>query len=71
MRLLELFAGTGSIGKVFRAGGVQVTSLDITGDPDIKESILTWDYKSFPPGTFQVIWASPPCTMFSRARTTA
>ena len=71
MRLLELFAGTGSVGKVFRAGWFQVTSLDITGSPDIREDIMTWDYKSIPPGTFQVVWASPPCTMFSRARTTA
>jgi len=74
MRILELFSGTGSIGRVFSNSGWEVTSLD--SDPNteatIHENILTWDYQSvFPPGHFDVIWASPCCTNYSKARTKA
>lgn len=33
--------------------------------------ILTWDYKQYPPGFFDFIWASPPCTQYSIARRNA
>ena len=73
MRLLELFSGTGSVGKVFREQGWEVVSLDC--DPkfsaNIVEDIRQWDYKSYPPDYFSCIWASPMCTQYSRARTTA
>eukprot|EP00854_Cymbomonas_tetramitiformis_P003930 gene3930-biopygen3866 len=29
-----------------------------------------WDPTQYPPGFFDVIWASPPCTQYSQARTT-
>ena len=44
MRLLELFSGTGSIGRAFEALGWEVTSLDLEGEPTIKCDILDWDY---------------------------
>ena len=73
MRLLELFSGTGSVGRVFQARGWDVLSLD--ADPnagaDITSDILAWDFRSFPPDHFHCIWASPPCTEYSIARTTA
>ena len=73
MRLLELFSGTHSIGKAFAAKGWEVTSLDIDpkADATITADILTWDYRVYEESFFQAIWASPVCTMFSRARTTA
>ena len=71
MRLLELFSGTGSIGNAFRARGWEVVSLD--SDPaagaDICCDIMDWDPTSI--GDVDFIWASPPCTHYSAARTRA
>ena len=73
MRLLELFSGTGSVGRGFRDKGWEVLSLDV--DPrsraDVLSNIMEWDYKQFAPGHFDCVWASPPCTEYSVARTTA
>ena len=68
MRVLELFAGTHSVGKVCKELGYEVVSLDLAG-ADININILEWDYKkAFEPGHFDVIWASPPCHSFSSCR---
>ena len=67
MRLLELFSGTKSVGKVAYQKGYEVTSLDLK-DADINCNILDWDYTIFPPNYFDLIWASPPCDTFSFMR---
>ena len=36
---------------------------------DYRCDIMDFDYEAFEPGTFHVIWASPPCTEYSRAKT--
>ena len=69
MRVLELFSGTGSVGNVCRRLGCEVTSLDRDMPADIRMDILDWHYASLPPNSFDVIWASPPCTEYSRAKT--
>ena len=69
MKLLELFSGTGSVGKVAKNFGIEVVSLDKDMDADIKTDIMDWDYKVYPPHYFHIIWASPPCTEYSMAKT--
>jgi hypothetical protein len=70
MRLLELFSGTGSVGKIARLFKIEVVSLDRDMPADIQTDIMDWDYKAaFEPGSFDMIWASPPCTEYSRAKT--
>jgi hypothetical protein len=72
MRALELFAGTHSISRALEEKGWIVDSLDV--EPCFNPTFLTkmedFDFRSIPPGTYQYIHASPPCTEFSRAKTT-
>ena len=68
MHLLELFSGTSSVGKVAKSLGYNVISLDLK-NADINCDILEWDYKQFDRNHFNFIWASPPCTEYSRAKT--
>lgn len=70
-RILELFSGTGSIGKVFAKNGWEVVSVDVNphANPTVVADIMTWNFHSFSPDSFDVVWASPPCTQYSRART--
>ena len=71
-KLLELFAGTGSVGRVFEAAAWEVVSVDI--DPkaraNLTMSVLDIPLDYWPEGTFDFVWASPPCTLYSTARTT-
>jgi site-specific DNA-cytosine methylase len=67
--MLELFSGTCSVGKVASAMGWEVISLDRDLAANIQTDIMEWDYKTYPSGYFQFIWASPPCTEYSRAKT--
>lgn len=68
MRILELFSGTGSVGKVAQQLGWDVVAVDISdelGHVDILVDIMKWDYKTYPPKHFDIIWGSPPCATFS------
>lgn len=70
VKLLEMFKGTGSVGKVAKKMGWQVTSLDFDPiyTPDIETDILFWNYKDYHKKNNYVpdfIWASPPCNTFS------
>ena len=69
-RLLEVFAGTHSIGKVFERAGWEVVSLD--SNPKCKAThvcdVRSFDKSQYPVGFFDCIWASPECTQYSIAR---
>ena len=69
MHLLEMFSGTGSVGTVAKAMGFNVISLELK-NADINTDILKWDYRQFDRNHFDFVWASPPCTEYSKARTT-
>ena len=81
MRLLELFSGTHSIGKVAKKKfNMDVVSLDKDLGPECPfgsnyksdkhyiEDIFTWDYKQYPVGYFDIITASPVCLWWSVLR---
>lgn len=72
MRVLELFKGTGSVSKVLEPGGHEIVSLDILKkfNPTHLCDILDFDYKQYPPGHFDIIWASPECKIYSQLQTT-
>lgn len=70
-RCLELFAGTGSIGKYCRAHGYDdVVSLDVLASAKATHTcdILEFNYQQYPPDHFYYIHASPPCTEYSTAK---
>jgi len=68
MKVLELFAGSRSIGKASEELGMQVFSSDINNFDNINYivNILDFDIRKIPFSP-DIIWASPPCTSFSVA----
>ena len=66
-RPLELFSGTGSIGRAFDSLGWGVAAFD--NDPRARAThhcdINDFDWRCV--GKVDVVWASPPCTNHSRA----
>ena len=70
MNVLYLFSGTGSVAKVFSSHGYTVTTFDRDIEADIITDIMKWKYIDLPRDSFDVIWASPPCTEYALAKTT-
>lgn len=69
MKVLELFAGSRSIGKAAEALGLEVLSCDITAYDGIHVvgDVLALPMKRWVEFQPDIIWASPPCTGFSVA----
>ena len=65
MNVLELFSGTGSVGKVCNEIGWNVISVDLELEATHKIDIMDFDYKQYPQDYFSMIWASPPCMNYS------
>ena len=68
MRVLELFSGTRSIGKVCDQLGFESVSVDLILPADHQVDILDFNYKQYPKDHFDIVWASPPCTEYSKAK---
>jgi site-specific DNA-cytosine methylase len=68
MKVLELFAGSRSIGNTAQELGYEVFSVDINDFEgiDYVTDILEFDNNQVP-FVPDIIWASPPCTTFSVA----
>ena len=66
MKVLELFAGSRSVGKACEELGYEVYSSDIN---DFQGIDYVTDIRDFDidkvPFVPDIIWASPPCTYFS------
>ena len=81
MKVLELFSGTHSVGKVCKKYDIEVVSLDrdlndecpfksgYKSDFHIQKDIMKWNYKNdFKIGEFDLITASPVCLWWSHLR---
>lgn len=71
-RVLDLFTGFGSVANYARKHNYEVVTLDINcnREPTVCVDIRKWKYKqAFPPGYFDIIWASPECKEYSKAKT--
>jgi site-specific DNA-cytosine methylase len=72
-RALDLFCGTKSVTRALEDLGFEVVTLDIRKScaPTYATDILEWDYKKCcHQHEFEVVFASVPCTEFSKALTT-
>jgi len=72
--MIELFAGSARMAQTFRAAGFETFTVDIeelSRDPERKIDLIA-DVLSLQevdlPSNPHVVWASPPCTYYSKAR---
>ena len=65
MRVLELFSGTKSIGKVCDQLCWSSVSVDMILPADHNCDIMNFDYKQYPKDYFDIVFGSPPCTAYS------
>jgi len=66
MKVLELFSGTGSVGKVCKKLDYEVVSVDMILPADHQVDIMEFNYKQYDKNEFDIIWGSPPCTNYSK-----
>ena len=71
MNVVELFSGSGIISKMFKESGHKVFSIDIRKrkgicEPHLNKDIMKVRLKDIPFKKVNVIWASPPCDVFSK-----
>ena len=66
MKVLELFSGTKSVGKICDELGWETISVDMILPATHQCDIMDFDYKQYPKDTFDIVHASPPCHTFSK-----
>jgi hypothetical protein len=79
LRVLDLCCGTKSVKKALEApqdgrSGLSCEYVGVDTEatyiPEVHMDVREWDYmSSYPPGYFDIVWASPPCTEYSLAKT--
>jgi len=72
LNVVELFSGSGTISKEFEKAGHNVFSIDIRKrkgicEPSLKKDVMHLKKSDIPFKKIDVIWASPPCDVFSLA----
>ena len=72
MNVIELFSGSGTISEVFKEAGHTVFSVDIRKrkgicEPDLRKNIMHLTTQDIPFEKCHVLWASPPCDVWSYA----
>ena len=72
MNVVELFSGSGTISQEFKRAGHNTFSIDIRRrrkicEPDLRKNVLDITRKDIPFNSVDVIWASPPCDVWSYA----
>ena len=65
---LELFSGGKSFSKNHQHKNIAI-DIDPKSKPDLCVDVANFNYREYPVGFFAIIWASPPCTEYSRAKT--
>lgn len=68
MKVLELFSGTRSVGKCCDQLGWESVSVDMILPADHQVDIMKFNYKQYDKDYFDICWASPPCTEYSKAK---
>ncbi len=72
MKAIELFCGYGIISRSLKEAGFEVWKTDIRKrkgvcEPDLKKNILQLSARDIPFKKVHILWASPPCDVWSYA----
>ena len=72
LNVVELFCGSGTFSNVFKSAGHNTFKIDIRKrkgvcEPDLRKDVLVLDTFEIPFDHVDVVWASPPCDVWSYA----
>lgn len=72
MNVVELFSGSGTISEEFKRAGHNTFTVDIRKrkgvcEPDLRKNIIQLTIQDIPFDKVDILWASPPCDVWSYA----